>query len=71
MATGFIDVSAEKCGWDITARPPKQNNKLPEDRPIEVKGRSKSQTTITVSRNEIVYGLNQKGKFLAGDRVGG
>jgi len=58
-----IDVSAEKCGWDITARPPKQNGKLPEDRHIEVKGRAKGQTTITVSRNEIVYGLNQKDKF--------
>lgn len=59
-----IDVSAEKCGWDVTARPGKQNNKLPEDRHIEVKGRSKGQSTITVSRNEIVYGLNQKDKFL-------
>lgn len=59
-----FDVSAEKCGWDITARPPKQGNKLAEDRHIEVKGRSKGQTTITVSRNEIIYGLNQKEKFL-------
>lgn len=59
-----FDVSAEKCGWDITARPAKQNDKLPEDRHIEVKGRSKGQSTITVSRNEIVYGLNQKDKFL-------
>lgn len=59
-----FDVSAEKCGWDITARPPKQGKKLAEDRHIEVKGRSKGQTTITVSRNEIIYGLNQKEKFL-------
>ena len=28
-------------------------------RHIEVKGRAKRQTTITVSRNEILYGLNQ------------
>lgn len=59
-----FDVSAEKCGWDITARPPKQDGKLAEDRHIEVKGRTKGQSTITVSRNEIVYGLNQKDKFL-------
>ena len=59
-----FDVSAEKCGWDITARPAKQNDKLQEDRHIEVKGRSKGQSTITVSRNEIIYGLNQKDKFL-------
>lgn len=64
MGHEVIDMSAEKCGWDITARPPKQNDKLPEDRHIEVKGRAKGQTTITVSRNEIVYGLNQKDKFL-------
>lgn len=59
-----MDVSAEKCGWDITARPPKQNEKLLDDRHIEVKGRSKGQSTITVSRNEIIYALNQKEKFL-------
>lgn len=59
-----FDVSAEKCGWDITARPPKHDGKLPDDRHIEVKGRTKDQSTITVSRNEIIYGLNQKAKFL-------
>jgi hypothetical protein len=59
-----IDVSAEKCGWDITARPPKQGGKLSEDRHIEVKGRAKGQSTVTVSRNEVLYGLNQEEKFL-------
>ena len=58
------DVSAEKCGWDVTARPPKIDGKLLEDRHIEVKGRAKGQSTITVSRNEIIYGLNQSGKFI-------
>ncbi len=58
------DVSAEKCGWDITARPPAVDGVIPEDRHIEVKGRAKGQTTITVSRNEILYGLNQTDKFL-------
>ena len=58
------DVSAEKCGWDVTARPPMVDGKLQEDRHIEVKGRAKGQSTITVSRNEIIYGLNQTDKFL-------
>jgi SNF2 family DNA or RNA helicase len=59
------DVSAEKCGWDITARPPANpNGSLKPDRHIEVKGRAKGQSTITVSRNEIIYALNQADKFL-------
>jgi hypothetical protein len=59
-----FDVSAEKCGWDVTARPPMVNGKLVDDRHIEIKGRAKGATTITVSRNEILYGLNQAEKFL-------
>ena len=60
-----VDVSAEKCGWDVTARPPiRSDGSLPLDRHIEVKGRAKGQTTITVSRNEIIYGLNQQDKFI-------
>ncbi|MGB0956398.1 MAG: helicase-related protein [Panacagrimonas sp.] len=57
------DVSADKCGWDITAYAD-QPEGLPIERHIEVKGRAKGQTTITVSRNEISYGLNQKDKFV-------
>lgn len=71
-------VSAEKCGWDITSRPPlNADNSLPPERHIEVKGRAKGQTTITVSRNEIIYALNQADKFLLavviveGDRFDG
>ena len=59
-----IDVSAQKCGWDITSQPKPINGKLPVSRHIEVKGRSKGQTTITVTRNEIIYALNQKDKFI-------
>ena len=60
-----FDVGAEKCGWDVTARPPRRSDgSLPLDRHIEVKGRAKGQTTITVSRNEIIYGLNQQDKFI-------
>ncbi len=59
------DVSAEKCGWDITSRPPvNPDGSLKPDRHIEVKGRAKGQSTITVSRNEIIYALNQTDKFL-------
>ncbi|MBK5938211.1 helicase-related protein [Halochromatium roseum] len=59
------DVSAEQCGWDLTARPPPNpDGSLPPDRHIEVKGRAKGQPTITVSRNEILYGLNQAEQFL-------
>ncbi len=59
------DVSAEKCGWDVTARPPANpDGSLKQDRHIEVKGRAKGQTIITVSRNEIIYALNQEDKFL-------
>ncbi|MBM7454679.1 superfamily II DNA or RNA helicase [Oceanisphaera litoralis] len=58
------DVSADKCGWDITARPPvNADGSIRPDRHIEIKGRAKGQTTITVSRNEIIYGLNQAEKF--------
>ncbi len=59
-----VDVSAEKCGWDVTALLPKTDGAAPMTRHIEVKGRAKGQTTITVSRNEILYGLNQADKFV-------
>jgi superfamily II DNA or RNA helicase len=59
-----IDVSAQKCGWDITSIPKALDGRLPPSRHIEVKGRAKGQTTITVTRNEILYGLNQQDKFI-------
>lgn len=59
-----IDVSAQKCGWDITSIPKAVDSRLPSSRHIEVKGRAKGQTTITVTRNEILYGLNQADKFI-------
>ena len=36
-----VDVSAQKCGWDITAYAPIVDGRLPEARHIEVKGRVK------------------------------
>jgi superfamily II DNA or RNA helicase len=59
-----IDVSAEKCGWDITSLPSATDGRVHTSRHIEVKGRAKGQTTITVTRNEILYGLNQSDKFI-------
>ena len=59
-----FDVSAEKCGWDITSVPPAKDGKIPQVRHIEVKGRAKGQSTITITRNEILYGLNQADKFI-------
>ncbi len=58
------DVSALKCGWDVTSVPQAIDGTIPTVRHIEVKGRAKGQTTITVTRNEIMYGLNQQDKFM-------
>jgi hypothetical protein len=57
------DVSAQKCGWDITVYID-QPEGLALERHIEVKGRAKGQDTITVTANEIRHGLNQKDKFV-------
>ena len=59
-----IDVSAQKCGWDVTSMPRAVDGKLPPSRHIEVKGRAKGNSTVTVTRNEILYGLNQQDKFI-------
>jgi superfamily II DNA or RNA helicase len=60
-----FDVSADKCGWDLTSRPPMNlAGSIVPDRHLEVKGRAKGQPTITVSRNEIIYALNQADKFI-------
>jgi superfamily II DNA or RNA helicase len=59
-----VDVSAEKCGWDVTSYPPTAKGVAADPRHIEVKGRVKGATTITVTRNEILYAFNQGDKFL-------
>ena len=78
QARGYTtyDVSNQKCGWDITSR--SHPGVRPEVvRHIEVKGRAKDATTVTVTRNEIMYALNQADKFILaivtvdGDRVDG
>nr|WP_316643260.1 helicase-related protein [uncultured Roseateles sp.] len=59
-----VDVSAQKCGWDVTSVPRAVDGKLPPSRHIEVKGRAKGSSTVTVTRNELLYGLNQHDKFI-------
>lgn len=61
------DVSAEKCGWDITSVTANG-----ETRHIEVKGRHIEADTVTVTANEVLEALNQGKKFfLAIVRVDG
>lgn len=57
------DVSALKCGWDVTSRLLDEQGNIAEERHLEVKGRAQGQTTITVTRNEVLYALNQKETF--------
>ncbi len=57
------DDSALKCGYDITSRQPARTEVLPDDRLIEVKGRAKGATTITLTKNEIIAALNKPEQF--------
>jgi hypothetical protein len=60
-----VDVSAEKCGWDLTSYPPVgADGRLAEARHIEVKGRVKGAETVTVTYNEVLYAFNQGDKFV-------
>lgn len=59
-----VDVSAAKCGWDLTSYPPAEGGKQPDPRHIEVKGRVRGASTVTVTRNEILYAFNQGEKFV-------
>lgn len=62
------DVSAQKLGWDIESSIP-DTGKL---RFIEVKGRVAGAETVTVTKNEIMAGLNKPDDFiLAIVEVGG
>ena len=59
-----VDVSAAKCGWDLSSYPPATDGKQPEPRHIEVKGRVKGASTVTITRNEMLYAFNQGDKFV-------
>lgn len=59
------DVSADKVGYDIeSAIPPQLRTGEHTLRFIEVKGRTKGATTVTVSKNEILTGLNKPEEFI-------
>ena len=58
------DVSAEKCGWDITAIAHDLGDLTGVERRIEVKGRAKGQSTITITRNEISQALDYPEQFI-------
>ena len=59
------DVSADKVGYDIeSAIPPQLRTGENTLRFIEVKGRTKGATTVTVSKNEILTGLNKPEEFI-------
>ena len=59
------DVSALKCGYDVESRIPEDKRKNScALRMIEVKGRQKGATTVTVSKNEILTCLNKPDEFI-------
>ena len=55
-----IDVSTQKCGYDIESRIPKTGHL----RFIEVKGRIATGQTVTVTKNEIITALNKPENFI-------
>jgi hypothetical protein len=59
-----VDVSADKCGWDLTSYPPTLDGKQADTRHIEVKGRIKGAGTVCITRNEMLYAFNQGDKFV-------
>lgn len=60
------DVSAAKCGYDVESFIPSMARRLEAYalRFIEVKGRAKGATTVTVSKNEILTALNKPEEFI-------
>ncbi|MFG0334785.1 MAG: DUF3883 domain-containing protein, partial [Maioricimonas sp. JB049] len=54
------DVSADKCGYDIESR----DAAAKRLRFIEVKGRVKGAETVTVTRNEVVTGINSASQYI-------
>lgn len=59
------DVSAFNKGYDIESYIPKDLRQSPESlRFIEVKGRTKGATTVTVTKNEILTAKNKEDQFI-------
>lgn len=66
-AQGFVplDVSKQKCGYDVESSIPKALRKEGIClRFIEVKGRAKGATSVTVTKNEILTALNKPDEFI-------
>jgi hypothetical protein len=60
-----IDVSDKKCGYDVESGRPEELSKVSSAlRFIEVKGRAKGATTVTVTVNEIRTALNKPEEFI-------
>lgn len=60
-----FDISKENRGYDICSRiPEEKRGGGPALRFIEVKGRQKGSTTVTVTVNEILTALNQPDQFI-------
>jgi len=55
------DVAADKCGYDVESRDPNGDGRL---RFIEVNGRIQGADTVTVTKNEILTGLNKQQQFI-------
>ena len=59
------DVSATKCGYDIESKVPEELcGEGPILRMIEVKARAKGAETVTISKNEVLCGLNNPEGFI-------
>lgn len=58
------DVSAAKCGYDIESEIVASSKNGKSLRFIEVKGRTSGAATVTVSKNEILTGLNKPEEFI-------
>lgn len=60
-----VDVSAAKCGYDVESKIPEHIRAYARAlRMIEVKGRRKGSSTVTVSKNEILTCLNKPDEFI-------
>lgn len=66
MGFAPLDVSAAKCGYDVESHipPALRTESTASLRFIEVKGRAKGATSITVTKNEILTALNKPDEFI-------
>ena len=60
-----VDVSAEKCGWDLTAHPPAQDGRLPDRATSRSRGGPRGRPPSPSPATRSLYALNQEKFFLA------